>query len=198
MRKIAFFIIYISSFLFGNDVFDELEGIQKADIYFEEGKAYYKNKEFSNAFESFSKASKLGNIKATYNLGVLYTNKKISAYNPQKAFEIFSSLAESNHAASQNRMGMYYLLGVLVDKDYKLAVDYFEKASKQGYETSQCNLALMYASGKGVFTNFGRAHAFAKDGYEKGNPICKKVWKDFNLEKYPEDKGFKFKFYNKP
>ncbi len=198
MRKIVFFVVLIAPFLFSNDVFDAIEKTQKADVYFEQGKEYYKKRDYKQAFTNFEKASLLGNQKATYNLGVLYTNKKTSTYNPQKAYEVFSSLSKQNHAASQNRMGMYYLLGVVVDKDYKLAVNYFEKASKQGYVTAQCNLSLMYASGKGVFTNFGRAHAFAKDGYDKGNPICKKVWKDFNLEKYPEDKGFKFKFYNKP
>jgi TPR repeat protein len=77
-------------------------------------------------------------------------------------------------------------------------VEYFEKASKQGYVTAQCNLAMMYASGKGVFPNFGRAHVFAKTGVEQGNPICKKVWEDYNLSKYPEDKSFKLNFYTKP
>ena len=93
---------------------------------------------------------------------------------------------------------MFLTSKVILEKDYKEAVKWYERASKQGYVNAQCNLAFMYASGKGVWQNMGRAHAFAKPGFKKGNPNCEKVWNDFNLEKYPEDKGFKFKFYNEP
>ncbi len=52
-------------------------------------------------------------------------------------------------------LGQFLVNGVLVEKDYKMAVRYFERASKQELIDAQCNLAFMYASGKGVFPNFG-------------------------------------------
>jgi TPR repeat protein len=106
-------------------------------------------------------------------------------------------LANQGHAGAQNRMGMFLLYG-FIQKDYVQAVKWFEKSSMQGYELANCHLAFMYASGKGVWQNLGRAHAFAKKGKDNGIKMCQKVWKDFKLFKYPEDKGWKFKFYNKP
>lgn len=154
---------------------------------------------YSSAHKYFSDASKQGNIKATYYLGVLYANKKTIYYDLNKAYEILLSLESSNYAPALNRLGMFYTFGMAgVDKDYKKAVKLFENASKQGLETAHCNLAYMYASGKGVFQNLGRAHAFAKEGVENKNEICMNVWKIFKLAKYPEDKGWKFNFYNKP
>ena len=36
------------------------------------------------------------------------------------------------------------------------------------------------------------------DEYEKGNKLCVKVWKDYNLAKYPKDDGFRIGDYNVP
>ena len=166
------------------------------------GQWYYKGKHvkkgYAKAYNYLSKAAQKGNENAIYALGVLYSNKKTTYYDLKKAFEHFKQLEQSNHLAALNRLGMFYTFGIANDKDYKKAIYLFEKASKQGFETAHCNLAYMYASGKGVFQNLGRAHAFAKQGYKNNNQICMNVWKVYKLENYPEDKGWKFKFYNKP
>lgn len=75
---------------------------------------------------------------------------------------------------------------------------YFKEASQQRIYDANCYIAYMYATGKGVFPNFGRAATFAKDEYEKGNKLCAKVWKDYNLGKYPQDKGWKIGDYLEP
>ncbi|WP_428025303.1 tetratricopeptide repeat protein [Arcobacter sp.] len=168
---------------------------QLGKIYFE-GKYVFKN--YEKALEYFSAASHLGHIQGTYNLALFYLSKQTPFHDNKKALSYFLELARKGHAPSQNRIGMYLTSGIILEKDYKEAVKWFEASSKQGYVNAQCNLAFMYASGKGVWQNMGRAHAFAKPGYKKGYKLCKKVWDDFNLEKYPEDKGFKFKFYNEP
>jgi TPR repeat protein len=172
------------------------------EAYFELGKIYFEGKyvfkDYLKSLEYFSAASYLGSIKATYNLGLFYLSKQTDFYDPKKALSYFLELARKGHAPSENKVGIFLTNGIVLNKDYKEAVKWYEAASKQGYVEAQCNLAFMYASGKGVWQNMGRAHAFAKPGYEKGNKLCKKVWEDFNLSKYPEDKGFKFKFYNQP
>lgn len=167
------------------------------------GVLYYKGEfvkqGYASAYKYFKEASTHGNTKAIYYMGVLHSNKKSIYYDLKKAYDIFSSLETSQYAPALNRLGMFYTFGLAgIDKDYKKAVKLYEIASKQGLETAHCNLAYMYASGKGVFQNLGRAHAFAKDGVKNNNEICLNVWKIFKLEKYPEDKGWKFKFYNKP
>ncbi len=166
-----------------------------AKIYIQ-GKEIQKN--INEAKKLLEKASELNHNKSSYLLGKLYLSKKTHFHNLAKAYNSFVKAANNEYAPAQNMVGQFLVNGIAVEKDYKLAVKLFEKASKQNYIDAQCNLAFMYASGKGVFPNFGRAHQFAKKGKELGNKKCIKVWNDFNLAKYPEDKGWKFNFYTNP
>lgn len=166
------------------------EAIYELGKYFYEGK--YINKNFDKAKLFFEQSSQKGFIEASYALGVLFFNSNSKYHSYEQAYDIFLDLAQNNnHAPSQNRVGMCLIYGFGVEKDYKEAVKWFEKSAKNGYITGQCHLALMYASGKGVFPNFGRARALAQKGYEEKNPICVQVWEMFKLDKYKEDKGFK-------
>lgn len=155
-------------------------------------------KSYTSSFNYLKKAAKLNSPKAHYFMGKMQLYKKSPYYDLTDAYNSFVKASKLNYAPAQNILGQFLVNGIVVKKDYKMALNYFEKASKQGLIEAHCNLAFMYASGKGVFPNFGRAHAFAKEGKKLGYKRCIKVWNDFNLKKYPEDKGWKFKFYNKP
>lgn len=150
------------------------------------------------AHDLLLKAATLKDKKSAYYLAKLYLNRNSSYFNLTKAYNIFLELSQADYAPAQNMIGKFLLNGIAIEKDYKLAVKYFEAASKQGYTEAHCNLAFMYASGKGVFPNFGRANVFASEGMKKNHALCKKVYEDFNLANYPEDKSFKFNFYTKP
>ncbi len=150
------------------------------------------------AHDLLLKAATLKDKKSAYYLAKLYLNKNSPYFNLTKAYNIFLELSQVDYAPAQNIIGKFLLNGIAVEKDYILAVKYFEAASKKGYVEAHCNLAFMYVNGKGVFPNFGRANLFAKEGMKKNHPLCKKLYEDFNLEKYSEDKSFKFNFYTKP
>lgn len=152
----------------------------------------------NQAFEYFQKASDLGNLESTYVLGKIYLSQKTKYYNPKKAYNTFLDASDKNHAKSQLMIGRFLLLGEIVEKDYEKALYYFKLSSKQKEYDANCYIAYMYASGSGVFPNFGRAHVFAKDQYKKGNKLCVKVWKDYNLGKYTKDDGWKIGDYNEP
>ena len=172
------------------------------NAYYEIAKAYYLGKvvkkNYNKAFYYFKKAHKFSHPKAKYNIGIIYANKNTPYYDLAESYDIFYKLSEEGNVAALNRLGMIYTFGIGKNKDYEKAINYYERASKKNNINAQCNLAFMYASGKGVFPNFGRAHAFAKNGKKLNNPICKKVWKTYNLGKYKIDKGWKFNFYTKP
>ena len=155
-------------------------------------------KNINKAHELFQKASELGNNESTYLLAKLYLSKKTHFYDEKKAYNTFVDAANKNHAKSQFMIARLFLMGEIVDKDYEKAMYYFVLASKQKEYEANCYIAYMYASGTGVFPNFGRANAFAKDEYEKGNKLCVKVWRDYNLAKYPKDEGFRIGDYNVP
>ena len=115
-----------------------------------------------------------------------------------KAYNTFIDSSLLNYPKAHTMLGKFFLLGKVVDVDYEKALYYFKKASKQKDYNANCYISYMYASGKGVFPNFGRAHIFAKDEYSKGNKLCIKVWKDYNLGKYKKDSGWKIGDYIKP
>ena len=152
----------------------------------------------NKAHELFQKASKLGNSESTYLLAKMYLSNKTIYYDEKKAYNTFVDAANQNNAKAQLMIGRFFLLGGIVSKDYEKALHYFKLASKQKEYEANCYIAYMYASGTGVFPNFGRANAFAKDEYEKGNKLCVKVWNDYNLAKYPKDDGFRIGDYNVP
>lgn len=167
-------------------------------LYFKGEKGF--SKSYTKTYVYLTKASLNGYKKASYALGNFYANKKTPYFDYKKAFSIFLDLANQGYAPAENKVGLFYLFAFdsSIEKNYKKAVAFFEKASKQKFQEANCNLAYMYANGKGVWTNFGRAHAFAKKGVQLKLPMCIQVWKDFNLQNYPHDKAWKFNFYTKP
>lgn len=155
-------------------------------------------KNINLAVDYFQKASELGNLESSYLLGKIYLSTQTHHYNSIKAYNTFVIAANKNHGKSQLMLGKFLLLGEVVPTDYEKALHYFKLASKQKEYEANCYIAYMYAGGLGVFPNFGRAHTFAKDQYKKGNKLCMKVWKDYNLSKYPKDDGWKIGDYNEP
>jgi len=150
------------------------------------------------AYNLLLQSSKAGNLNATYTLGKFYLSKITPYYDKINAYNTLLKAANANHSKSQLIIGKFFLQGKIVEKDYEKAMYYFKEASKQKLYDANCYIAYMYATGKGVFPNFGRAAVFAKDEYKKGNKLCKKIWKDYNLDKYPQDKSWKIGDYLKP
>jgi len=165
------------------------------------GKIYYNGKYIKQNLEKslyyFEKISAYGDKKAKYNSAIIYANKKYKKHNYKKAYNLFLELAQEGYAKAQNNIGIFLLYGIGgIDKDYKMAVKWFEQAYfKHHYQPASCNLAIMFANGYGVFPNFGRARKLAQKGYDKKMPTCVKVYKEFKLYKYPKDKGFKIGYY---
>lgn len=163
---------------------------------FELGKIYYKKRDLTKAMRYFDIAALSGHKKAKYNKAIIYFQKRYKKHSYTKSFELFKELAAQGHPKAANKVGIHLTYGLGVDKDYKLAVKYFESSYFIGkYLPASCNLSLMYANGQGVFPNFGRARELAQEGVAKKLPMCLKVYKEFNLQKYDKDKGFKYGFY---
>jgi TPR repeat protein len=210
---IVFFTnLYCSYFDDGTKAFEE-NNIEKALYFYKKsaisgndeaifilGKLYYNGKYVAQDLEKslyyFEKISPYGHKKAKYNSAIIYANNKYKKHNYQKAYNLFLELAQEGYPKAQNKVGIFLLHGLGIDKDYKMAVRWFEQAYfVHNYKAASCNLAVMFANGYGVFPNFGRAAKLAQEGYKQKKPTCVKVYKEFKLHKYPEDKGFKSGYY---
>lgn len=67
-----------------------------------------------------------------------------------KAFEIFSTLANSGDPEAQNYVGRFYEIGVDVEKNWEEAAGWYRKSAKQGNALAQLSLGLLFEFGKGV------------------------------------------------
>ena len=74
------------------------------------------------------------------------------------AFRAFTPLANQGNAEAQTLIGNLYENGLGVIKDEKLALDWYEKAGKAGYDKGQHNSGVFYYTGRGVDINYHTAY----------------------------------------
>ena len=80
-----------------------------------------------------------GDVKAEYNLGLLYMGEYLGKPDVGKAKEWFESAADKGFAYAQSMMGSIYL----DEKDMDHAEEYFRYAADQGEPTAQYNLGAL-------------------------------------------------------
>ena len=81
-------------------------------------------------------------------------------------------LAKMGFADAQANLGWLYQAGLGVERDYKIAREWYEKADKQSHPVAQNNLGTLYEKGWGVDKDerkaFGYFESAAKAGYRYG------------------------------
>lgn len=87
-----------------------------------------------------------------------------------KAFPIWKIRAEQDDQEAQNFLGIHYLLGLGVKRNYGLAKKWYEKAAKNGHPDAQRNLGVMYESGHGMARDFENAYIWLYAAHRQGHP----------------------------
>ena len=87
-----------------------------------------------------------------------------------KAFPIWKVRAEQDDHDAQNFLGIHYLLGLGVKRNYVLAKKWYEKAAKSGHPDAQRNLGVMYESGHGLARDFENAYIWLYAAHRQGHP----------------------------
>jgi TPR repeat protein len=81
-------------------------------------------------------AAEAGDINAQFNLGAFYQQEK----QYEQAMHLFKASADQGYSASQNAIGLMYIHGQGVEKSFKEAKSWFEKAAALGHEDAKDNL----------------------------------------------------------
>ena len=114
-------------------------------------------KDKAKAIKYYKKAIDLGNEDAIYDLASLYDDRG----DYEKSFTLFKEASESKDVIVKKRglysVGTFYYLGDVVNKDYKKAVEYFNKSAELGYSNAYNKLGIMYEDGIGVKKNYVKA-----------------------------------------
>lgn len=106
------------------------------------------------AIKYYIESAKLGNIKASYEIGKLYIKgDKYFPKNIEKGVQILKDAAKIGYPVAICFLGEYYY----ERKDFKQAKEYFEIVSPQQNTRANFYLGLMYYNGDGIEQNFGKA-----------------------------------------
>ena len=107
------------------------------------GGILYERGDFQEAEDYFTDAALKGDVKAMYNLGLMYSEGSLGEPDMDKAGEWFESAAQEGFAYAQTS-----LAGILYNKgDVEEAAGWYRKAAAQGEPTAMYNLGAFGISG---------------------------------------------------
>ena len=97
----------------------------------------------------------------------------------KKSVPLLLKAATLNNAQAQYHLGMMYLNGDGVKKDFKKSSKWFHKAANQNHAHAQCELGYAYYKGHGVKGDFATGFAWfmvsAENGSKKAMENCKNL-----------------------
>jgi TPR repeat protein len=137
----------------------------------EKGVECYAKWEYANAIHYFREAANKGYPRGWYYLARAYDEGKGVPINKKKVTELYNLIktsAKEGNVIGQNNLGHMYEKGLGVEKDYKRAREWYQKAADQGYPRAQCNLGRMYDGGLGVEKDYKRAREWYQKAAAQG------------------------------
>ena len=142
---------------------------------FNQGVAYYNQKNYTEAVKFFIQAAEQGNADAQFNLGVCYEKGYGVPQDYNKAVEWYRKAAEQGHAIAQCSLGYCYDEGYGVPQDYNKAVEWYRKAAEQGDAIAQCNLGYCYYNGYGVTQDYNKAVEWYRKAARQGETTAQET-----------------------
>lgn len=108
------------------------------------GGILFERGEYRDAERYFLTAAMKGDVKAEYNIGLLYLGEYLGEPDKAKALEWFESAADKEFVPAESMVGSLYMEA----NDLKKAEAYFRKAAEHGEPTAQYNLGALALSGQ--------------------------------------------------
>ncbi len=109
-----------------------------------------------------------GYVKSKIALAAYYAESDMES-DKQKAYEIFSELAEQGESLAMRNLGVCYRDGIGVQKDMAQASLWLTKAAEAGEATAQVWLALEYKTGTNVPKDMQKTLFWLTKAAEQGN-----------------------------
>ena len=121
-----------------------------AHAVFEKGVAAFKSGDYGTALDAFRAAAADGDVRAQYNLGIMFDNGYGVQQKYMEAADWYRVAAERGYADAQYNLGAMYDYGHGVPRDHAQAERWYRAAAEQGDADAQYSLAVMYNCGEGV------------------------------------------------
>lgn len=108
------------------------------------------------------KAVDLGSLDAMNLLGFDYLKGRGVPVDTAKAFALQKQAADGGVASAEFNVGWFYETGTQVREDFKVAIEWFLKASRLNYIEADSELARLQMYGRGTPVDFAKAREFAR------------------------------------
>ena len=105
----------------------------------------------SQQFLFAKRAAEKGNVRAQFDLAMMYLTGKGVRKNEQLAFKYFHTAARNNSVEAKFQMGLNFSEGRGVKKQEQLAKYWFKLASKSGHPRAMAHLASLEGSNNPVY-----------------------------------------------
>lgn len=140
---------------------------------FEEG-AYAAGKgDYATALRLWRPLARRGNVKAQYNLGLMYHQGLGVARNDRVAVQWWHKAAERGNAEAQANLGNMYSFGLGVPRNYKIAAKWYQSAANKGNVKAEYNLGFMYLKGNGKPRDYHLAMHWFRRAADQGDAYAR-------------------------
>lgn len=90
----------------------------------------------------------------------------------KELFQRLLSCAELGDKRCQNQLGIWYEDGIGTEQNYRLALEWFQKAAEQDYPSAFGNIGELYRKGHGVDRDNKKAVHYYKEGTDRKQSGC--------------------------
>lgn len=140
-----------------------------ADIQSIVGWAYYVKSDYENAGLWLNKAAEQNNAYACW---VLSCMNDFVLNNPTDYFKYLKKAADLEYPDALHDMGINYLDGNIVEKDFNIALGYFQQAANKGCLKAWETMGTIYYMRQYGHVDYSKAASYWKQGVEAGSVEC--------------------------
>ena len=149
-----------------------------AHAVFETGVAAFKAGSYGAALGAFRAAAAGGDVRAQYNLGIMFDNGYGVRKDYMVAADWYRAAAKAGYADAQYNLGAMYGYGHGVPRNHAKAERWYRAAAEQGDGDARYSLGVMYNCGEGVAQDlpyaqmwFSLAIAAMSPGEDRGKVV---------------------------
>lgn len=141
---------------------------------FEQAVESYQSGNYLQALNIFYALAKKEDVKAQYNVGLIYANGLgVEKDIPQAQLWYERAAKQGNGSAQYNLAQLYHVEGLKDPHAYEKAKYWYDKSITSGVKEAYNNLGALYLNGQGVEKDEEKAFRFFQQGAKKGDEAAK-------------------------
>ncbi|MGD2081513.1 MAG: SPOR domain-containing protein [Chromatiales bacterium] len=140
-----------------------------------EGLGAYQLGDYEKAYDLWRPLAEQGNVRARFQLGILFGEGQGVAQNPVKAAFWFRQAAQGGYAPAQHRLALMYYQGLGVPRDLSQAIGWWRLAAGQGNPDALFNLGGLNHLGQGIPQDLDRAEQLYAAAARRGHADARRA-----------------------